>query len=200
MSSERKLRVEQLEAENAALRERLDLQLTGTANFEDVDAWELSIGQKTRDELAVRAIFLHSGDMYHALRYLGFTLPENRIEQRALAKKVFDTPGVRALMEQNLAELEGHREKIIARQIQISLFGTNEDATRSAQLLARIGGWQKQPENSFERGAVNVNVLLGERAAAKEISVGMQPVAALLSHEPGPPVRIDSEVTREIEG
>jgi len=190
----RRAEIEELRVANAALRERLEMELNP-----DPDATFLTLAQDVRDALAVRALFVHTGDMYAALRQLGFdTKDRSIIDLRNMAKLVFDTEGVRAKMTANLEDFEGQRLAMIARQVQIALHGTDENATRAFGTLARTLGWQKTPDSTFnvDKRTVNVWQMFGEqdRARAGQAAIeggGGTNGLDLLGYEPGAPTPID---------
>lgn len=191
----RKAELERLREENRLLREREDLVLSP-----DPDATFLGLAQDVRDTLAVRVLWIHCGDMFAALRHLGFdTKEKSDVELRAMAVKVFDTAGVRERMSADLSNAEGQKQAMIARQVQIALHGTDENSTRAFITVARTLGWEKNPDRPQGSGVqVNIWGLLGEHDRARERNVTATIDAAkphdplaILGHDPGAPVKVD---------
>lgn len=187
-----------MENENIELRQKLGLVLEADPQLA---TWELAIAQQTRDSLAVSALLKHTGDVYAALRHLGFEVPTGLIERRALALKVFDTPGVRELLAADLSDLEAERNALISRQVQIGKHGDPTNATAAFMALARVAGWNKAdppPAGGGGGGATNVNVLLNmgggdskslpQREHLKELP---HESITILDHEPGAAIKVD---------
>lgn len=192
----RKERILELERENAELRTRLD----AIDNGDPANTFDLIPAQQTRDALAVRALFTHHGNIRGALMQLGFDMREMKPEQiRGLAKQVFDTPGVVELLSKELANLEQHREALVARQVQIALTESPENATRAMALLAKLAGWTKS-EVTIDARRQSVYQLFGN---GNETRNGETPaieggkdgtplsLSDVLAHEPGDPIPVD---------
>ena len=192
-------RIRSLEAEVAQLRAALTADEPMT-----LEMWE-TMPEDIRDRFTVQAIFQNSGNPGHALKQLGFSLPSRRGEDpalmRLLRERVLATPGVLALLRQDLRGAEINRESIMQRQVEISVRGTPDQSVRATQNVAKLAGWLKDAEPSSSQ-TVNIFAIAGNpdeaRARARTIehddpdALPSHAAAALLSHLPGKPVRIDS--------
>lgn len=100
-----------------------------------------------RDALAARALIAEWGDKGHALIRLGFPamnrLPPDKVGlYRDYATRVFDTPGVQAILERELARLNVERDAILSRTCRTALYGADGESVRAAALLAKVCGWK----------------------------------------------------------
>lgn len=185
----RKAKMEELEREVKELRGRLELD-----GGLDVTLWEQFNPQDVRDALAARALIAEWGNPTNALIRLGIEATGEHGRFDALAKRIFDTPGVRAILAKNLSEIEERKKDILARQVQIALYGDDDASVRAASQLAKVAGWQKTPDVAIQNNTLNLFKLVGgdknTRAAALEAASDV--TVGFLEHEPGDPVRIDS--------
>jgi len=81
-----------------------------------------------------------------ALVRLGFPamnrLPPDRIHvYHDHAARVFDTPGVMAILKRDLSRFDPEREAIIARTCRTALYGEDGESVRAATLLFKVCGW-----------------------------------------------------------
>ncbi len=194
----RRQRIAELEREVAELRERLQFDAPITE-----DEW-LLIPQVFRDKMASYAYVREYGRADFALRRLRFA-PKDGKESRHLQELVFEGDGVKEIVARDLGAVEANKEQILAHQVDAALHGDNDQKTRAATLLARVAGWQKTPDMVIEKKTVNLYALVGagsggsagiaaeKQVAALEAAARESDPLALLSHEPGPPVRIDSD-------
>lgn len=110
-----------------------------------IDEWE-AMPQELRDPLAARALIAEWGDRGAALIRLGFPslsrLPPRQVRAyEDHVQRVFETPGVRAIIRRELAQIEAERAALIERQVRVALYGDNDASIRAFEGLARVCGW-----------------------------------------------------------
>ena len=127
-------------------RENEDLRaLLGLSKPRTLHDWEMLL-QEIRDPLAARAFVAEWGDVGRALIRLGFP-PMNRLPPKKVplykdyAARVFETPGVHAILERDLARLDADREAILSRQCRTALYGEDGQSVRAATMIARVCKW-----------------------------------------------------------
>lgn len=131
----------ELRRENEELRAALDLRRHLT-----IEEWEV-LPQALRDPLAARAWIAEWGDPGRALIRLGFPamnrLPPDKVRiYHDYAARVFETPGVQAILQRDLARLDADREAILSRQVRTALYGEDGESVRAATLLMKACGWE----------------------------------------------------------
>jgi hypothetical protein len=194
-----------LQAENAALRAQLGLNEPMTDEI-----WGV-LPQDVRDSMAVRVMFEEYGHTGAALKRLGFKVPSgqgSRDERAALVQRVFGTPGVKALLEKDLADAEANRQGVIARTTQIALHGKDDSSVRATQMLAKLAGWTKDeappPQNNIHLYAIvgGARVPEGEKRITTiehaAIPGATADALSLLAHEPGAARRVDLDETPDV--
>jgi hypothetical protein len=130
----------ELRRENEELRALLGLSKPRTLHD-----WEM-LPEEIRDPLAARAFVAEWGDVGRALIRLGFPamnrLPPNTVKTYwDHVARVFETPGVQAILKRDLARLDADREAILSRQCRTALYGEDAQSVRAAALLAKVCGW-----------------------------------------------------------
>lgn len=120
----------------------------GLRGHRTIDEWE-RLPAAIRDPLAARAFISEWGDKGRALIRLGFPamnrLPPGQVHlYHDHAARVFDTPGVQALLKRDLARFDPDREAIIARTCRTALFGEDGESVRAATLLIKVCGWESR--------------------------------------------------------
>lgn len=181
-------RYQEMKEEIDRLREALDLP---SRTIED---W-LELPEQMRDRMAGEAFFHEKGMKGSALRRLGFhVLPKG---DKALEAQVFDTPGCKAIVEQDLEDAEVNRKPILAKLVFVARYGEDDPAIRAAQLVARMAGWQLTPESvtNIDQRRVTLLQIIGN-APSEQTAIETPPEEvqeAFLSHEPGEPVRVSSD-------
>lgn len=197
-------RVEELERENGLLRDALHLNDIPPTP----ETWAMHAPQELRDQMAASALIAERLDEPRALIRLGFHCGKNTTnrwlpEVWETAKKVFGTPGVRAILERDMEDAEANKAKIIARLVQTSMHGSDGDSVRAAQQLAKMADW-----NNADKGALptNVNINLmqmygeGSRKAVDSTVSDVEPDGVIdaehfLLHEPGEATLISDDET-----
>jgi hypothetical protein len=117
----------------------------GLSKPRTIDDWEM-LPQEIRDPLAARALVAEWGEAGRALIRLGFPavnrLPPDKVSlYKEYIARVFETPGVRAILERDLSRLDADREAILARQSRTALYGEDAESVRAAALVAKVCGW-----------------------------------------------------------
>jgi hypothetical protein len=195
-----KRRNEELEKEVVALRQSLGLQ------HSTVDEWARFAPQHLRDQMAASALIMEKLDEPRALIRLGFHCEKNKqnrwvAEVWEKARQIFDTPGVKAILERDMEDAEANKAKIIARLVQTAMHGSEGDSVRASQQLAKMADW-----NNTDRGALPTNVtvnlmqMFGDKPAtqAKSVEAAADPDGVIdadhfLLHEPGEAALIRDE-------
>lgn len=177
-----------------------------------LESWLASGSQAHRDAFAARAIVSERGSQAHALQRLGFGVITKGGNWKpkvvaALAAVVLNTPGVRAILDRDLKGIDEAWLAILERQRQTALLGDDEQAHKSAALLAKVEGRyvDKAPSTI---PTVSLHVLVnnnqGNQQAEKQAEViETHDPLAILAHEPSEiGVRIDSgdKVVEEVLG
>ena len=134
--------------ENEELRAAL-----GLGGQRTIEEWE-ALPQAVRDPLAARAWIAEWGDPGRALVRLGFPamnrLPPDKVGvYKEHIARVFETPGVQAILSRDLSRLDADREAILARQLRTALYGEDAESVRAAALLAKVCGWEFRGDPAF---------------------------------------------------
>ncbi len=129
--------------ENEELRAAL-----GLGGQRAIEEWE-TLPQAVRDPLAARAWIAEWGDPGRALVRLGFPamnrLPPDKVGlYKDYTARVFETPGVQAILQRDLSRLDADREAILARQLRTALYGEDAESVRAAALLVKVCGWDSR--------------------------------------------------------
>ena len=108
---------------------RAALELRG---FRSIDEWE-QLPAAIRDRLAARAFVAEWGDKGRALIRLGFPAlnrlrPDKSHLYNEYAARVFETPGVQAIVKRDLARLEVEREAILSRLGRTAIYGEDGES------------------------------------------------------------------------
>jgi hypothetical protein len=126
--------------------------LLGLSKPRTIEEWE-RLPAAIRDPLAARAFIAEWGDKGRALIRLGFPamnrLPPYRVRlYNEYATRVFETPGVQAILKRDLARLDVEREAILSRVCQTALYGEDGESVRAATLLMKICGWEVRRDST----------------------------------------------------
>lgn len=132
-----------LRTENAQLRELLNLDRPM-----DEEVWGEYAPQELRDNFAASALIASELHPIDALVRLGFSIPPREPGQRLdpyyreLAARIFETPGVKAILAEDAQKFSANKESVMRRMAQIAKHGSDGDATRAASVLSKmIEGW-----------------------------------------------------------
>ena len=192
-------KVELLEAEVAELRARLGSDQPMTR-----EAWEFT-PQGMRDQMAARAMFQSWGHWYNSLALLGFPVKNmTTAELHAAKDAAFDTDGVKAILEADLADAAANRKAIVERQVEIARYGNNDQSVRAVQMIAKLEHWitDEPPQTNV---TIHLASLVGGVAvqndpqAMKRVrpveqdALPSNSIDDILGHEPGQAQRVDDE-------
>lgn len=161
----KKDKVAQLEAENIALRARLNMDAPNE------QTWGANAPQELRDQMAATALFAEKLDEFNALRRLGFDPgPRDRIaptfrDSVALAHRIFSTPGVRAILTRDLEDESANRRMVVTNLLQIAEHGTDAEKVRAAQTLAKYNDWNEGDKSIARNGAASFNLFMANGQA-----------------------------------
>jgi hypothetical protein len=195
--SQLKDQVAALEQENRDLKERLEMQ------HGEAWRWGEVLDQPTRDRLAARALMQCWCDYRSALIRLGYNKDQIAGKNgyltdlgRAESARIFDTDGVRSILNRDLAKVEAERSAIIARQAEIALHGSDDAAVRATQQLAKMTGWQIVPDevHTHTHIATNIFALIGKNREAEQQTIEQVDSAGFLDHEPGEAIKIAAPI------
>jgi hypothetical protein len=130
----------ELRRENEELRDALQLR-----GYRTIENWE-ALPTAIRDPLAARAFIAEWGDKGRALVRLGFSamnkLPPDRVHlYNDYVTRVFDTPGVHAILNRDLARLDAEREAILSRVCRAALYGEDAESVRAFAVIAKVCKW-----------------------------------------------------------
>lgn len=177
---------ERLAEENKTLLQNLGHR------YQSFEEWEAALPQRLRDEFAARALIASCGDTYRAAIRLGFGRLHQRFPEELLPR-IFGTDGVREILARDLREPEKQKAAMIERMVQFALYGDEANAVRAFQMLAKVCGWQKQPDVLVQHNRQTVLALVSQKNHRGEISSDSPAeLPAFLEHEPGAATRIDS--------
>ena len=137
----------ELRRENEELRALLGLTKPRT-----IEEWEM-LPHMVRDPLAARAFIAEWGDPGRALIRLGFPamnrLPPDKVHlYHDHVSRIFDTPGVQAILKRDLARLDLEREAILARLCRVGLHGSDAESVRAAEALIKVCGWEYRRDST----------------------------------------------------
>ena len=79
---------------------------------------------------------------------LGFAplnrLPPDKVHlYNDYSARVFETPGVQAILLRDLSRPDAEREAILSRQMRTALYGEDAESVRAAALLIKVCGWDR---------------------------------------------------------
>lgn len=181
----RKERIDQLEAENLALRKQLAEQpyLPDGVPPGELD---LGIASDLRDQMAAMALVRSNGHIRSALAWLGCDMTHMTPERcREYAQTVFGTESVQKILNAKLGPLSDAKDAIMKRQMDLALFGDPEQATRAAQFLAGIYGWNAPKKLDIKQTGLTFHQIMQDPNMVTDYLSGMR--------EPGAPVAVTSE-------
>jgi hypothetical protein len=152
----RKTQIAMLEAQNAALRELVALNDAGAiATARAHESSDIPSIEEMRDRISAAALIVHHLDVFAALRQLGYPIATmSRDEQREAARKAFDNDRVRELVRAALQPVEEAKDAMIARQVELALYGPPEQRLRSCTILAKVAGWYQGTRVDPRRGGI----------------------------------------------
>jgi hypothetical protein len=192
-------------------------KLLGMHGTQDEETWGLHAPQDVRDQMAASAYIAEKLNPYHALLRLGFPVepmasrPRGPKEKAALqetlelAGRIFGTPGVKKILEDDARSVEENRHELQKRLVQIGRHGDDGESVRAIQQLSRmLPGWLAGDKEVAAAGAASIdnrkmNLFLmaghGREMAGDDAEALANPdrivdAADLLSHEPGEAVEI----------
>jgi hypothetical protein len=179
---------------NRALREENEelLRTLGCDQPQTIDEWEQLLPQHVRDALAARALIASNGDPFRAAARLGFG-HLHRPQAVEILQRIFTTPGVKEILARDLREPEETRAELIARQVQIALYGDDSTSVKSFTVLAKMCGWIQAPDVLVQNNRQTILALVTQKNSRGQIpSESLEVLPSFLEHEPGAAVRIDS--------
>lgn len=160
-----------------------------------VAEWLRITPEPMREAMAARALEDAQGSVIKAAVALGFPPPlagQLDAYSKVVIDPVFHTPGVKAILERDLREPEEWKRELLSRQVRIALYGDNESAIRAFANLARICGWNKGPDVVVQHNSATILALVHKTDGQEKIAAHVA-VPGFLEHDPGAPVRIDSD-------
>lgn len=138
--SSKKVRIKELEAENADFRRCLDLGPM------DLATWDAVTLSDERDALAGRVLVACLYSRARALRRLQFdTAGLSRAQVETLADHVF-TPAVLAQSAAFAAEAGFDRKQVVAKMVGAALYGPGDQSVRACELLLKAGELRMPPQ------------------------------------------------------
>jgi hypothetical protein len=151
----------ELRRENDELRAALDLR--GDRTIEEWEAFPPAL----RDPLAARAFLAEWGNRGNALIRLGFPpmnrLPPSKVHlYKDYAARVFDTPGIQAILKRDLSRIDLERDAMLSRLSWIGLHGEDDESLRAIDVLAKVCGWYYHPPQPSTPAAAGIEALLNQ--------------------------------------
>lgn len=151
----KKERNQMLLQEVEALRAALDID--GGYNEE---TWGESAPQEVRDQFAASALIAEGLNQFKALKRLGFDLPPPPIgkDWHDRARRIFTTPGVKAILARDCAKFEGNLDSVRVALYNVIMdpMAPPQSKVSAAQQLGRmIEGWNDGERNKTPQMAVN---------------------------------------------
>jgi len=180
-----------LRDDNAQLKDVI-ARLDGEAEALTLEMWERSGSQETRDGFAARALLVEWGNQPRALQRLGFQVITKGGNWKpatveALSKHVFDTPGVKVILDNDFKDTDAAWGQVLERTRKNAIHGSDEVSVKAAAVLAKIEGRYKQPENG-PAPFVSLHVLVQGKDGATDVkqavTIDSHDPLAILSHEP----------------
>ena len=186
------------------LAERAELQRLRDLLNLDTPTTEETFGafapQEVRDQMAASALISGRLNIVRGLLLLGFKFDDPLLmghptrEVRALAERIFGTPGCQAILRQiNETELEPTMNSLIQRLKQTALSDDDKASNQAAQTLAKLMGLNKEKPTTIVDARTANLFLLGQKGATKaslDGGTGELQAGDFLTHEPGEPERI----------
>jgi hypothetical protein len=116
----------------------------GYPSNESIEDWE-ALPPALRDPLAARAFISEWGYKGRALIRLGFpamnNLSRNRVQlYNDHVTRVFDTPGVQAILKRDLSRIDLERDAMLSRLSWIALADDDGQSLKAIDLLAKVCG------------------------------------------------------------
>lgn len=135
-------------------------QLLGMNATRTIEEWE-EFPPALRDPLAARAFLAEWGNCGNALIRLGFPpmnkLPPSEVPvYKDCVARVFDTPGVQAILKRDLSRIDLERDAMLSRLGWIGLHGGDGQSVRAIDLLAKVCGWYYHPPQPSTPAAADV--------------------------------------------
>jgi hypothetical protein len=151
----------ELRRENEELRDALGLR-----GYRTIEDWE-ALPSALRDPLAARAFISEWGDKGRALIRLGFPamnkLPRNDVPlYKDHVSRVFDTPGVQAILKRDLSRIDLERDAMLSRLSWIGLHGEDDESLRAIDVLAKVCGWYYHPPQPSTPQAPGIEALFNQ--------------------------------------
>jgi hypothetical protein len=174
-----------------------------------LESWEASGQEQQRDVFAARALIAEWGNQARALQRLGFNVMAGKTWDvkvvAVLSEAVFNTPGVREILDQAPLSNDGSWAKILERTRKTALIGDDESAVKAAQLLAKVEGRIKDTKKQLPPAAVSLHVLVNNQGNPATVGIADVKQAeaiethdplSILAHEPsdtGVPIPVDEK-------
>jgi hypothetical protein len=142
----RREQIRMLKEENERLK-----ALVGLNEPVDEHLWGEYATQEMRDTFAANALIDSGLHPVPALLRLGFSIEDTSDPHwKQVARNIFETPGVKAILHADAAKFAGSKDKVLSSLygIVVNPLATHADRTRAAQQLSRmIEGWQDGEKN-----------------------------------------------------
>lgn len=181
----RKQRIDQLMAENLTLRKQLADQPFLPDGMPPGEL-DLGIASDFRDQMAAMALVRSNGHVRTALAWLGCEMEHmtpNRC--REYAETLFGNERVQKILNAKLGPLSEAKDAIMRRQMDLALFGEPDQATRAAQFLAGIYGWNAPKKLDIKQTGLTFHQIMSNPNVVTDYLSGMR--------EPGAPIAVTSE-------
>lgn len=145
-------------------------QLHGFTATRTIEEWE-QFPPALRDPLAARAFLAEWGNLGNALIRLGFPpmnkLPPDQVHlYKDYTARVFDTPGVQAILKRDLSRIDLERDAMLSRLSWIALHGEADQCLRAIDVLAKVCGWYWHPPQPSTPAAADVDALFNQTDGA----------------------------------
>jgi hypothetical protein len=169
-------------------KENLELKTALMFGPSTEDTWARHAPQELRDQMAAQALFAEKLDEIRALQRLGFKIKMKESDPRRLdpgmwemCERIFGTPGVKAILERDMTDAQAHRVAVTARLIQIAEHGSDAEAVRATQQLAKMADWNEGDKAVAKAGAAsnvqNFLMMLAEKRAGNGHAALVKPPA-----------------------
>lgn len=128
-----------------------------------------------------------------ALRAAGLvTHDTTRTERLAMIQAIYGNLRARKMLDEKRADLTEQKDAVLARLINVAVYGDDENAVRATAIAAKIGGWFAADKvDVVVAGGVTIQALLSDRPK-------IEAFLERTSHEPGAAIAAYSEVQDDV--
>jgi hypothetical protein len=180
-----KARIKELEAENASLRKRLNMDQPT-----NLTEWEGFGTPRIRAEMAARALYEQNCSAFRAMKVLGFD--EKDARNKTIQDRILKSDAVMEILEASFQPPKELKKAILERSAEKAILANDDVSTRATAQLAKLAGWIK-PEPPANVTVSLVSLMNPAAQQEKKVeAITSDDIHSILGHQPGEPVRINT--------